>query len=68
MLLKVRAPEFTAFLTIERGICTEADPPLAHCRGASVQWVKGHFIFKNWTATQIPQRAAPSPQMSLDLA
>ena len=67
MLVRVVAPDFTAHLVIQRGVCTEAEPALAYCVGASAPWVKGHMIYKNWRASIVPDHKIPLAQPSLFL-
>jgi hypothetical protein len=65
MLVRVVSPDWTAHLVIKRGFCTEAEPNLDFCVGTSAPWIKGHFIFRGWRATMIPDRFAPLAQTAL---
>ena len=65
MLLRVVGDDFTAYLLIKRGFCTEAEPALDYCVGCSAPWLKGHFIYKGWRGTIVPDRQAPLAQTTL---
>jgi hypothetical protein len=65
MLVRVVGDDFTTYMVIKRGFCTEAEPALAYCVGCSAPWIKGHLIYKGWRGTIVPDRQVPITQTSL---